>query len=104
MTLQNLEIELKTVCPDTYELSAPPGLTRYIVYQQYGSELVCGDDTGLTDCPKVQIDLLWQRKGDSIVADVLELMRKLNQSFTVVEIFYDDEYASMRCIMELVLV
>ena len=36
MTLQEFEAALKTVCPETYELAAPKGLTRYVVWHRYG--------------------------------------------------------------------
>ncbi len=104
MTLPELETALKTVCPDVYELAAPPGLSQYVVYQAYGFETVFGDDCNMIDAPKVQIDILWQSLPNSLMPSVLDKLRSLSQPFTVVGLGYDDEYAAMRCTLELVVV
>lgn len=52
MTLPELETALKTVCPDVYELAAPPGISQYVVYQAYGFETVFGDDCNMVDARK----------------------------------------------------
>ena len=69
MTLPELETALKTVCPDVYELAAPPGLSQYVVYQAYGFETVFGDDCNMVDAPKVQIDIQFCFYGGLAFAD-----------------------------------
>ena len=83
---------------------APPGLSQYVVYQAYGFETVFGDDCNMIDAPKVQIDILWQSLPNSLMPSVLDKLRSLSQPFTVVGLGYDDEYAAMRCTLELVVV
>ncbi len=104
MTLQSLEAELKTVCADVYELAAPPGLKQYIVYQTYGYKTVFGDDCNMVDAPQVQIDIIWQDLSGRLMYEVFSKLRSLHQPFIIVGNGYDDEYAAMRCTIELVVI
>ena len=44
MTLQQFENNLQTACPETYELAAPQGAKRYVVWHRYGASSSFGDD------------------------------------------------------------
>lgn len=99
MTLQELDTALKAVCPDTYELAAPNGATRAVVWHCYGaSHLLAGDCTAL-DVPKVQIDIFYQALDDTLVDDIKAKLRELYLPYEVQDDSYDDEYALRRCIL-----
>lgn len=104
MTLQNLSDGLKSVCSDTYELVAPAGITRAIVWHSYGATTLHGDDIVADQCPKVQIDVYWESSTDTLLRDVETFLTQSGQSYNVVDIYYDDEYALRRCILQLELV
>ena len=56
MTLQDLDSALKSVCSATYELAAPAGAVRAVVWHCYGAAHLLADDCTVVDVPKVQID------------------------------------------------
>lgn len=101
MTLQELDTALKAVCPNTYELAAPAGATRAIVWHCYGASHLIGGDCTVVDVPKVQIDILYQQLDDSLADDVKEALRELHLPYEVQDDSYDDEYAIRRCILQL---
>lgn len=103
MTLQNLEDWLKQLCPRTYPLAAPRGVSRYIAINEYGKQNVSGSDTTVLTLPKVQLDIVTQNPSDPLPEDVGTLLETLQLPYEVVELGYDDEYAAMRCIIQLVL-
>lgn len=100
MTLQSLDAALKTVCADTYHIAAPAGLTRYVVWAEYGSEGVEGDDSTLLDIPRVQIDAVWQNPADTLPDDVRGVLRAQHIPYEVISVGYDDEWAGMRMILQ----
>ena len=99
MTLQELDTALKAVCPNTYELAAPAGATRAIVWHCYGASHLIGGDCTVVDVHKVQIDILYQQLDDSLADDVKEALRELHLPYEVQDDSYDDEYALRRCIL-----
>ena len=99
MTLQELDTALKAVCPNTYELAAPAGATRAIVWHCYGASHLIGGDCTVVDVPKEQIDILYQQLDDSLADDVKEALRELHLPYEVQDDSYDDEYALRRCIL-----
>lgn len=101
MTLQELDTALKAVCPNTYELAAPAGATRAVVWHCYGASHLIGGDCTVVDVPKVQIDILYQQLDDSLADDVKEALRELHLPYEVQDDSYDDEYAIRRCILQL---
>lgn len=101
MTLQDLDTALKAVCPNTYELAAPAGETRAVVWHCYGASHLIGGDCTVVDVPKVQIDILYQQLDDSLADDVKEALRELHLPYEVQDDSYDDEYAIRRCILQL---
>lgn len=101
MTLQDLEAALKDVCPETYELMAPAGATRAVVWHSYGASHLSADDSTLLDVPKVQLDIFYQDLADYLVEDVKDVLRSLYLPYEVQDDSYDDEYALRRCIIQL---
>lgn len=104
MTSQDLKNRLTALCPQTYELAAPRGATRYIVIHEYGRAGVSGSDTTALTLPKVQLDVVTQNLSDPLPDQVADLLGTLYLPFEIVEVGYDDEYAAMRCIIQLVVV
>nr|DAL91782.1 MAG TPA: Protein of unknown function (DUF806) [Caudoviricetes sp.] len=100
MTLQDLDAALKAVCPETYELAAPSGATRAVVWQCYGAAHLIGDDCTAVDIPKVQIDIFYQELNDSLVEMVKAVLCELHLPYEVQNDGYDDTYALRRCILE----
>lgn len=99
MTLQDLDAALRTACPNTYELAAPAGVNRYIVWHSYGASTLAADDSTALDVPQVQIDIIYQDLGDSIVNDVKNVLREQHLPYEVQADSYDDDYAKRRCIL-----
>lgn len=102
MTLQELENALKAVCPATYELAAPKGALRYIVWHRYFWHFIEGDDSKQLRVPKIQLDIISQTNGDPIFDDVLDTLDELQQNYDIIEYGYDQEYAAIRMIVQLV--
>lgn len=104
MTSQELEGRLRHLCPQTYQLAAPRDATRYIVIHEYGRDGVSGSDTTALTLPKVQLDIITQNLTDPLPEDVGALLEALCLPYEVIDVGYDDEYAAMRCIIQLVVV
>lgn len=101
MILQDLDTALKAVCPETYELAAPNGATRAVVWHCYGASHLIGGDCTVVDIPKVQLDIFYQALDDTLVEDVKAALRELYLPYEVQDDSYDDEYALRRCILQL---
>lgn len=99
MTLREFESALKEVCEETYELAAPPGATRAVVWHCYGAAHLHADDCTVMDVPKVQIDVLYQELDDELVTDVKGVLCSLYVPYEVQDDSYDDEYALRRCVI-----
>lgn len=99
MTLQDLDAALRAVCPNTYELAAPAGENRYVVWHSYGASTLAADDSTVVDVPQVQIDIIYQDLADSIVNDVKKVLREQHLPYEVQADSYDDDYAKRRCIL-----
>lgn len=104
MTLQQFDANLKTAFPDTYEIAAPPGKQRFVVWHRYGRSSTIGDDRNQLDAPKVQIDIVTQDPNDFMVDDVLAALWMMDQPYSIVSEGYDDEYNAYRMILQLVVV
>ena len=104
MTLNEFHAQLKQACPDTYELAAPKGKQRYVVWHRYGRSSTYGDDRNQIDAPKVQIDVISDNYADLLVDDVCAALWLMGQSYSVVSEGYDDEYAAYRTILQLVVI
>ena len=103
MKLKQLEEHLQTVSPAVYRDKAPAGATEYVLYHRYGSHVAVGDDSVCMALPKVQLDIIWQ--ADEELPDrVKELLCDLRLPGDEMDYGYDDEWASMRCILQLELV
>lgn len=104
MTLTQFENKLKEVCQQTYELAAPKGVRRCIVWHRYGRSSCFGDDKNQFDAPRIQLDIVTQNPQDVLVDDVCAALWLMDLPYDVVSEGYDDEYAAMRTIIQLVVV
>ena len=105
MTLDKLITLLQTVCPETYELAAPPGVKRCIVAHTYPGASLYGDDQNLFDIQKVQLDILTQDKADTLPLSVCELLRAWCIPYSLEACnSYDDDWAALRTIVQLELI
>lgn len=103
MTTSQLEEHLKTVSPAVYGTLAPEGATEYVLWHLYGSHTLVGNDTVILSLSKLQLDIIWQ--ADAELCDrVKELLSDLSLPWEEIDYGYDDEWASMRCILQLELV
>lgn len=105
MTLEKLIALLQTVCPETYELAAPPGVKRCIVAHTYPGASLYGSDQNLFDIEKVQLDILTQKNSDTLLLDVCELLRVWCITYTLEATHeYDDDWNAQRSIVQLELI
>lgn len=103
MTTSQLEEHLKTVSPAVYGTLAPEGATEYVLWHRYGSHNLVANDTVILSLSKLQLDIIWQ--ADAELCDrVKELLSDLSLPWEEIDYGYDDEWASMRCILQLELV
>lgn len=101
MTLQQFEAGLKEACPETYELAAPEGALRYVVWHRYGRHSHYGDNRNVLDIPKVQIDIVTNRKDDFLVDDICAALWFMGLSYSVESEGYDPDYNAFRTILQL---
>jgi hypothetical protein len=104
MTLQQFEAGLKEVCADTYEIAAPKGKTRYVAWHRYGRSSLHGDDRAQLEAPKVQLDIITNILNDTLADDICAALWAMDLPYTVESEGYDDDYAAMRTIIQLVVV
>ena len=104
MTLQQFDANLKKAFPDTYEIAAPPGKQRFVVWHRYGRSSTVGDDRNQLDAPKVQIDIVTQDHDDFMVDDILAALWMMDIPYEIMSEGYDDEYNACRTILQLVVV
>lgn len=104
MTLQEFDAALKNVCPETYELAAPKGAPRYVVWHRYGSSSHYADNHNVLDLPKVQIDIVTNQKDDYLADDVCAALWLADLPYSVQSEGYDQEYNSYRTILQLVVI
>lgn len=102
MRLHEFEARLKQLCPRTYELAAPPKETRYIVWSHYGYETVRGDNGIVAHYPRVQLDIITQSASDPLPEAVMDLLEAMELPWEPIDRGYDDDFAAMRCILQLV--
>lgn len=104
MTLTQFEKTLKEACKETYELAAPKGARRYVVWHRYGRSSLFGDDKNQFDAPRIQLDIVTQNPQDVLVDDICAALWLMDLPYEIVSEGYDDEYAAMRTIIQLVVV
>lgn len=105
MTLQQFDAKLKEACPGlVFELAAPKGLTRYVVWHRYGRNSIFGDNRNQLDTPKVQIDVISNDYYDLLVEDVTVALWMMDLPYEIISEGYDDDYAAYRTILQLVVV
>lgn len=104
MTVQQFEAGLKQACPETYQIAAPKGAQRFVCWHRYGRFPVSGDNRNQVDIPKVQIDIVTQNPTDTLVDDVCAALWQMDLPYSVVSEAYDDEYAAIRTILQLVVI
>lgn len=101
MKSSELEAILKLACPDTYEREAPAGLTRYIVWHRYNLQPIHGDDIRVLELDRVQLDVYYQRSTDTLLDDLLAILRYWRLPFDMQDITWDDERQLHRAILQL---
>ena len=101
MTLQEFENGLKEACAETYELAAPAGALRYVVWHRYGRHSLHGDNRNVLDIPKVQIDIVTNRKLDFLVDDVCAALWTMGLCYSIESEGYDPDYNAYRTILQL---
>lgn len=103
MTLKAFSDKLKEQLPGlVYELAAPDGLRRYVVWHRYGRSSTYGDDRNQLDLPKVQIDIISNDYYDLLAEDVAVALWMMDLPYQVISEGYDDEYEAYRTIYQLV--
>lgn len=102
MTLQQFDAALKKAVPDVYEIAAPKGKQRYVVWNRYGRASSNGDDRNQIDFPRVQIDIISNQKDDLLVDDVCAALWMMDLPYSVESEGYDNDYAAFRTILQLV--
>lgn len=105
MTLQEFEKGLKEACPDlVFELAGPKGSHRYVCWHCYGAGSIQGDNRNQLDAPRVQIDIHTQSLSDTLVEDVCAALWMMDLPYFIVSEGYDDDYADLRTILQLVVI
>jgi hypothetical protein len=104
MTLQQFENNLKTACPETYELAAPQGAKRYVVWHRYGASSSFGDDRNVLDLPKVQLDIITNVEHDMLVDEICAALWEMDLTYSIQSEGYDPEYNAYRTILQLAVV
>lgn len=104
MTLQEFEAGLKTAASEVYPIAAPQGAQRFVCWHRYGRSSVFGDDRNQLDAPKVQIDIVTNVQDDTLVDDVCAALWMMDLPYSVESEGYDDDYAAMRTILQLVVI
>lgn len=101
MTWSSLKPSLEALC-DLWELAAPPGATRGIVWHKYALASLYGDDRAVLRLTRIQLDVLYQDPEDPLPEDVLALLDVTDVTITAEpDISYDPDYAAMRCILQI---
>ena len=105
MTLQEFEKGLKEACPGlVYELAGPKGSHRYVCWHRYGAGSIHGDSRNQLNAPRVQIDIHTQSLSDTLVEDVCAALWTMDLPYFIVSEGYDDDYADIRTILQLVVI
>lgn len=77
MTLQTLLTKLKTVCNESYELSAPAGDPRSLVVRELRRERVYSITGEITELNRILLIVSTQQLHDSLLSDVRDLLESL---------------------------
>ena len=105
MTLQQFETQLKEACPGlVFHLAGPKNCHRCVVWHSYGRSSTYGDDRNQVDAPRVQIDIHTQSTSDTLVEDVCAALRMMDLPYSIESEGYDDDYADLRTILQLVVI
>lgn len=104
MTCSDLETALKAKIENIYHLTAPAAVTEYVVWHEYGMDIVRGDNRAQILIPRVQIDAYTQN-GTALDENpyfqaVLSVMDELELCYAIQDVGYDDASASMRLIIQ----
>ena len=104
MTLKQFDETLKEFCSETgvYELAAPKGTQRFVVWHCYGRNTVSGDNRNQVNFPKVQIDIVTPNRYDYLVDDVAAALWSMDLTYSVQSEGYDPDYNAYRTILQLV--
>lgn len=101
MTLQEFENGLKAAVRETYNLAAPQGAKRYVVWHRYGMKPIHADDRNIMHIPKVQIDIVTNNQLDTIADDIFGALWMMDLSYDIISDGYDPDYNAFRTILQL---
>ena len=103
MTLQEFSTNLGEHLPGlVFELAAPKGLARYVVWHRYGASSAHGDNRNMLDAPKIQIDIVTNTGGDTLADDVTAALWMMDLPYSIQSEGYDPDYNACRTILQLV--
>lgn len=101
MKIDEFKQTLESAAPGLiYELAAPKGLREYAVWHEYVPRILVGSDVVQLEVPRVQIDVIWQ-SDKLLLQTVKACLGDMGLAYEVIEQGYDDEWESMRCILQL---
>ena len=104
MTLKEFDANLKKAFPDVFEVAAPKGNQRFVVWHRYGRSSLIGDDRNQLDAPRIQIDIISNIPDDMLADDIAAALWMMDLPYSILSEGYDDEYAAFRTILQLVVV
>ena len=102
--LESLIDAIKAICPDTYQVPAPPGLGRFVAWHEYAVSSLYGDDFNLLDVPALQIDVYVQDPADALPGQIAALLQSWRLPYEIPVsglMEYDDDMARYRTIFQL---
>ena len=101
MQISKFKETLEAAAPGLiHETAAPKGLLEYAIWHEYAPRTLVGDDIVQLEAPRVQIDVIWQ-SNKLLLKTVKDCLGDMGLAYEVVEHGYDDEWQSMRCILQL---
>ena len=77
---------------------------RYVCWHKYGRSSAFGDNVNQIDAPRVQIDIHTQSTSDTLVEDVCAALWMMDLPYSIESEGYDDDYADLRTILQLVVI
>ncbi len=104
MNLSDLKTALELVTDQVFEREAPAGARRYIVWHVYNFEQIRGDDHAPLRLPRVQLDIYWQSRMDTILDELISVLDYYRLPFDVQDLTWDDERMLNRAILQLTLI
>ena len=101
MSIEAFKELIELVFPGkVFELAAPKGMREYAVWHEYAPRTLGGDNAVQLEVSRVQIDVIWQQD-KTLLKSIKKTLSDNGLFYEVVEHGFDDEWQSMRCILQL---